>query len=159
MIVLILISLFFSRPVHAAPAGSPAPSFVLNDTGGNSVRFSDYRGKVVLISFWAPWCVPCREELPALEELYGKYRKDGLEILAISVEPSPAAVSGFLRRMHLTYAVLLDNKQVSDQFDCTHLPTTIIIGRDGTVRKIHKGYGKEILHEYEQTIVELVKQK
>jgi peroxiredoxin len=160
MIALILICLFFPLAGHAATTGSPAPSFVLNDIAGNRFSSSDYTGKVLIVGFWSPWCVPCRDELPALEGLYARYRKEGLEVVAVSVESSKEAVSAFLRKSKLTFPVLLDeNKRVSDRFDCTHLPTTIIIGRDGIVRKTHKGYGKDVLHEYEQTIVELVRQK
>ncbi len=156
----ILIFLLFPLPAAAIQTGTLAPSFVLNDTTGNRFSSSDHTGKVMIVSFWSPWCVPCRDELPALEGLYTKYWKDGLEVVAISAESSNRAVSAFVRKSHLTFPVLVDeNKRVSDRFDCTHLPTTVIIGRDGIVRKIHKGYGKDILHEYEQTIIELVRQK
>lgn len=156
----ILIILLLPLPAAAIQTGTPAPAFVLRDTTGNSFNSSDYAGKVLIVSFWSPWCIPCREELASLEALYGRYRKDGLEVVAVNSESSKDAVSAFLRKSQLTFSVLLDeNKRVWDRFDCTHLPTTILIGRDGIVRKIHKGYGKDALHEYEQTIVELIKQK
>ncbi len=138
----------------------PAPLFVLNDTTGNSISSADYAGKVLLVSFWSPWCVPCRDELAAFEGLYAAHRKDGLEIVAISVESSHQAVSSFLKKTPLTFPVLLDdNKRASEAYHCSHLPTTVIIGRDGIIRKVMKGYGKEILREYEQTIINLVNQK
>jgi peroxiredoxin len=156
----ILIWLLF--PLHAAgvPIGSPAPAFVLIDTAGNRVNSAGYKGKILLISFFSPWCIPCREELAALQGLYAAYGKDGLEVVAISVERSQRAVSGFLKKTQLTFPVLMDeNRRVSEAYQCSHLPTTVIISRDGIVRNIRKGYDKDMLHEYEQIIIEVVKQK
>ncbi len=155
----ILIFLLFPLPATAIQTGTPAPSFVLNDVAGASVGSSDYQGKVLLVTFWSPWCTPCRDELPALDRLYVAHKKDGFEVVAVSVEPSKEAVSAFLRKTGLSFPVLFDDKHVSDAYSCSHLPTTVFLDRNGVVRKITKGYGKESLHEYQQIIVEMIKQK
>jgi peroxiredoxin len=160
LIALVVISLTVPLSGQAVQIGSPAPMFALPDPTGSIFSFSDYRGKVLLITFWAPWCSSCREELAALEGLFRRYRKDGLEVLAVSVDSSKQSVSSVIGKMHATYTVLLDDQQrVSDAYQCTHLPTTVIVGRDGLVKKIIKGYSKDSLRTYEQVIIELLKQK
>ncbi len=154
-----LISLLVSLPATADQTGSSAPPFVLNDSAGNSVSSGQYQGKVLLVCFWAPWCIPCRDELSAFDRLYAKHRQEGLEILAISVESSYQSVSGFLRKTRVTYPLLLDtNKSVSDAYRCSHLPTTVIIDRRGIIRKVVKGFSADFIQLYEQTITDLLKQ-
>ncbi len=154
-----LFALVFPHSGFSAEVGSPAPSFSLEDLIGNTVTLSTFEGKVVLVDFWAPWCTPCKEELPTLEGLYRRYNQDGFEIIAVAVDSSEKAVSRFLQRIIVSYPVVLDNnKSVSESYRCSHLPTSYIIGREGILRYIHKGFGKDSLPVYENEIVELLKQ-
>jgi peroxiredoxin len=159
-IITALIFLLLLLPFDAVSAqvGSPAPPFSLKDLKGNTVNFSDLEGKVIFLDLWVPWCIPCKEELPALERLYRLYNRDGFEVIAVAVESSEKSVSRFLQRIAVSYPVVLDNKgAVSDAYGCSHMPTGYIIGREGILRYIHRGFGKDSLPIYEKEIVELLK--
>lgn len=136
-----------------ASSGSGAPDFALRDLGGQTVRLSDHRGKVVLVNFWATWCVPCAAELPHLERLYNKYREQGFVVLAISMDgpETSANVDPHARRHGLTFPVLLDEEtRVTGTYNPKRTaPFTVMIGRDGEVARTREGYhaGDEIAVE------------
>lgn len=138
-----------------APGVQAAPDFTLTDLDGRTVRLSDHRGKVVVINFWATWCVPCAAELPHLQRLYAKYRDQGLEILAISMDgpESVAAVGPQVRQYGLTFPVLLDEEtRVVGVYNPKRTaPFTAIVGRDGAVATTREGYsaGDEVALEAE----------
>lgn len=156
----VTVLLLFSLPAYAAQIGSPAPAFSLNDLKGKTVTLADYRGKVVMVDFWAPWCGPCKEEMPALEALYRKYSRAGLVIVGISVDESEKAISRFLEEVPLSFTVVPDNKgRAAEAYRFSNLPTVYVIGRDGIVRSIHKGFWKELTQVYEKEITELLKQQ
>ncbi len=155
-----LFAFIFPHNGFSAQVGSPAPSFSLEDLMGNTVNLSAFEGKVVFLDFWAPWCTPCKEELPALEGLYRIYNREGFEVIAVAVDSSGKSASRFLQRIVVSYPVVLDNnKAVAEAYRCSHLPTSYIIGRDGILRYIHKGFGKDSLPIYEKEIVELLKKQ
>lgn len=159
VISILVFFVLFPLSAHSSQIGSPAPLFILKDSEGRNVSLADYKGKVVFLDFWAPWCLPCKEELPALEGLYRKYNREGLEIIAVAVESTGKSVSRFLQRIAVSYPVVLDSKgAASEAYRCSHMPTGYIIGRDGVIRYIHKGFGKDFLPMYEKEIVELLKQ-
>jgi len=115
--------------------GDRAPEFQLPALGGSPVSLSDYRGKVVMVHFWATWCPPCVEELPVLESLYQTLKSEGLEILAISIDKGEGSiVSTFMKRYGLTFPVLLDPEaSVSSSYGTFKLPETYIVDRQGVV--------------------------
>jgi len=159
----IITAFMFLLLVHldavSAQVGSPAPPFSLKDLKGNTVNFSGFKGKVVFLDFWAPWCLACKEELPELEGLYRIYNRKGFEVIAVAVESSEKSVSRFLQRIAVSYPVVLDNNgALSEAYRCSHMPTGYIIGREGILRYIHRGFGKDSLPIYEKEIVELLKQ-
>ncbi|HEU5056199.1 MAG TPA: TlpA disulfide reductase family protein [Kofleriaceae bacterium] len=121
-----------------------APDFALRDLSGRTVRLSDHRGKVVLVNFWATWCVPCRVELPHLERLYKQYAGQGLVVLGVSIDgpESTAEVDPHARRYGLTFPVLLDQETrvVALYNPKKTAPFTVIIGRDGSVARRREGY-------------------
>jgi len=127
--------------------------FALRDTEGRLVRLSDHRGKVVLVNFWATWCVPCAAELPHLQRLYEAYGDQGFVVLAISMDgpESVAEVVPRARRYGLTFPVLLDEETrvVAVYNPKRSAPFTALIDRDGTVAKTREGYsaGDEIAIE------------
>ena len=159
-VVQIFVAIFMmSVIVHAGQFPKIAPSFTLYDVHGKSVSFEEFRGRVVFLTFWAVWCIPCREELPELDRLYQKYKKEGFEVIAVSVDSSEAAVENFLRKIPVSFTVLLDKKSnVNDDYGVSGLPIGFIIGKDGNIRFIHKGFGKEFLPLYEKEIADLIKQ-
>jgi thiol-disulfide isomerase/thioredoxin len=113
----------------------PAPDFALPTLAGESLRLADLRGKVVLVNFWATWCVPCRTEMPTIEELYRRYRDRGLEVVAINLDIlSPPGVQAFVKEVKVTFAIVLDPSWATARaYRVIGLPTTYLIDRGGNV--------------------------
>ncbi len=134
-----------SRVRRGVPAvAQPAPDFTLKDIAGNEVKMTDYKGKVVVINFWATWCGPCRLETPWLVELREQYKKQGFEIIGVSVdslgEYDPAEVSEFIKKHKIEYPIVMATKEMVTAFGpVTGLPTTIVIDRQGKIRHRHRG--------------------
>jgi len=122
----------------------PAPDFALTTLSGEQVKLSSLRGKVVLINFWVSWSAPCKVELPYFQQFSGDKELigNGLIVLAINQREPREKVRDFLARNNLTLAVPLDSDgAVSNSFQVPGFPTTVLIGRDGIIRKIIFGYG------------------
>jgi len=115
--------------------GVRAPDFTLSSLDGRKVKLSDFRGKVVLLNFWATWCPPCKVEMPWLEDLQNQYGKNGLVVLGVAMDDSePATIAKFASELGVNYQVLLGTDQVSDDYgDVQYLPTTFYINRDGAI--------------------------
>lgn len=145
--------------VYAGQVGAKAPSFSLPDLHGKTISLEDFKGKVVFLDFWAPWCRPCRDELPVLDTLSGKYGKDGLVVIAVSVDTVVQNVTRFIQKVPLRIDILVDGKnEVADAYRVSILPTGFIIGRDGVIRYLHKGFDKGLVPLYEKEITELLNQ-
>jgi peroxiredoxin len=160
IIVIFILLILFPVVSYSEQIGSAAPVFNLTDINGQGVSLEQFKGKVVLLTFWAPWCAPCCEELPVLEELHRKYRKDGFAVVSVSMQTSESGVVKLLRKLPVSFTVLLDKKgDVSDAYRVSGLPEGFIIGRDGVIRRRHRGFGREFLPIYEKEIAELLNQK
>ncbi len=111
----------------------PAPNFTLSKLAGQTLQLSDYRGKVVLLNFWASFCAPCLKEMPALESLWQDYREQGFVVLAIAADRgSIDLVRSFVETGNYSFPIPLDsNGDVRKQYEVMALPTTYLIGRDG----------------------------
>ena len=117
-----------------------APAFVRVDLAGQKVRLRDYRGKVVLLNFWATWCAPCQVELPQFAEWQRAYGADGLQVLAISMDDSKAPVRRTVRRLHLDFPVVMGDAKLGEAYGgVLGLPITFLIDRDGRVVERIKG--------------------
>jgi thiol-disulfide isomerase/thioredoxin len=126
--------------VGPAQVGHPIANFSLTDLSGVTRSIADYQGRPVLINAWATWCPPCKAEMPALHEFYLKHKAEGFELLAINSGDSRAVVQRFIGQTGFTFPVLLDtDKAVLDGLGVNGLPTSIFVGRDGTVKTIHLG--------------------
>jgi peroxiredoxin len=131
-----------AAPLEPAPEpGHPAPLFELKDAKGTSVRLADQKGKVVLLNFWSVRCVPCAAEMPSLERLFRAFRKDGLMVLAITVDRSGKLVNDFVKENSLTFPVLLDpEKEVAfDDYAAADLPVTFLIDKTGLIVEVFRG--------------------
>lgn len=127
-----------------------APELTLEDLEGNSVSLGDYRGRVVLINLWATWCPPCREEMPALQNFYEKYKSDGFVLLAINQEETREVVVPFVKEFGLTFPIWLDlDYLVQREFNTMNLPSSYVIDRKGRVRLMWiGGISKKNLEKY-----------
>lgn len=113
------------------------PDFALKDATGATVKLSSYKGKVVLLNFWATWCGPCKLEIPGFVELYNGYKNKGFVVLGVSTDDSPEQLRKFAREMNVTYPVLVG----SDRSDITDdaygpmwgIPVSFLIAKDGSI--------------------------
>ena len=118
-----------------------APQFKLTDINGRTVRLSDYRGKVVLINFWATWCPPCRAEMPYLVQLQRDYAKQGLQIIGITYPPeTKTRVRRFARSLKVNYPIILGTREIKARYSSEEtLPLTVVINRNGAISDIISG--------------------
>jgi cytochrome c biogenesis protein CcmG/thiol:disulfide interchange protein DsbE len=117
-----------------------APQFSRPDLNGRQINLKDYRGKVVLLNFWATWCASCQVELPRFEEWQKRYSKDGLQVLTISMDDGDAPVRKTVRKLHLALPVVMGDAKLGESYDgVLGLPVTFLIARDGTVVAKIKG--------------------
>ena len=144
----------------AATVSGPAPVFTLQSNKGQQVALTQLKGKVVMVNFWATWCVPCRQEMPHLQALYEKYNSLGFELLAVNVEKNNAeGARKWLEETPVTFPVLFDpENQVTKLYKVQTMPSTVIIGRDGTMRFIHQGYKPGYEGEYQTEVRALLRE-
>lgn len=135
----------------------PAPEFTLKDTDGKPVHLSDYRGKVVLLDFWATWCGPCRVEIPWFIEMQRKHKDQGFEVLGIAMDDEGwEVVKPFLADMGVNYRVMMGNDATAQLYgDVDALPSTFLIDRDGRIAAIHLGLSSR--KEFEDGVEELLR--
>jgi cytochrome c biogenesis protein CcmG/thiol:disulfide interchange protein DsbE len=140
----------FLRTSFGAPASGglveqslrpPAPDFTLSDAAGRPVRLSDYRGKVVLLNFWATWCLPCKVEIPWFVEFERSYADQGFAVLGVSLdEEGWSAVRPYVQSKGVSYPVVIGNEDLAGLFGgIESLPTTLILDREGRVAARHVG--------------------
>jgi len=119
--------------------GFSAPGFTLEELEGEVVSLSDLRGQVVVINFWASWCPPCREEMPALERVYREIRSEGVELLAVNTtyQDSLTEARSFVERYDLTFPILVDAEgEAARRYQLRALPSTFFVDADGVIRKV-----------------------
>jgi cytochrome c biogenesis protein CcmG, thiol:disulfide interchange protein DsbE len=119
-------------------SGNLAPDFTLTDLDGHKLTLSDYRGKVVLLDFWATWCGPCRTEIPHFVEMQNKYGPQGFQVIGISMDDDAKPVHGFAQQYKLNYPIAVGDDKLADRFGgVMGLPVNFIIDRQG---RIHAKY-------------------
>jgi cytochrome c biogenesis protein CcmG, thiol:disulfide interchange protein DsbE len=159
-IVLIAVAfeaLIFSRPSIAASTSRPTPNVEVYAADGVAVKLGDYKGKVVLIDFWASWCPPCKTSFPALDALYRQYRDRGVEVLAVNLDERRHDADTFLGAHPHRLTVLYDPKGVSPQaFGVKGMPSSFLIDRAGNIRFTHMGYTDNVDSSYRQEIAQLL---
>jgi peroxiredoxin len=117
-----------------------APEFVLKDLAGRKIDLKQYRGKVVLLNFWATWCASCRVELPKFDAWQKKYSGDGLQVLAVSMDDAVPPVRKAVQRLHLDFPVVMGDAQLGESYGgVLGLPVTFLIDRDGRIAGKEEG--------------------
>jgi peroxiredoxin len=120
--------------------GTPAEDFRLTDLEGKSQSLSQYRGKIVLVNFWATWCKPCTTEMPAMQAMYDKLRDKGFVVLAVNELEDDAKVREHIKQYGHTFPVLMDrDNKVANQFGVFGLPVSVFIDQEGRVQEYIKG--------------------
>jgi len=138
---------FYSLRRHAPVSGTTgarakavAPDFTLPKLDGTQLSLSSYRGKVVLLDFWATWCVPCREEIPRFVEMQQKYGDRGLQIIGVSMDDSPDPVRPFYQQFRMNYPVVMGTAATGEAYGgVLGLPIAFLIDRDGRIVTRHMG--------------------
>lgn len=144
MFMILFLTLFVREAscLEIAPrVGKIAPPFELSDMSGKKVSYADYKGKVILINFWATFCGPCKKEMPSLNTLFLELQKEGFVILAVSIDSKKKPVKKFLKKKKVDFPVLLDPEQevYFDEYGVLGLPTSFLIDREGIVIEIIRG--------------------
>jgi peroxiredoxin len=127
-------------PDQVAALGKPAPSFELQDTNGRIWKLADLRGQVVFVNFWATWCPPCREEMPAMQKLYELMPKDSFKMLTILSNDEPALATAFAAKGGFDFPILIDpGSQVAQAYGITGVPETYIVDKQGILQQKYLG--------------------
>jgi peroxiredoxin len=120
--------------------GEQAPDFELETLDGETVKLSDLQGKAVLVNFWATWCKPCRDEMPAIQSVYDRYRNQGFEVVGVNIAETPVSVRGFVRQQELDFPIVLDrDRAVTRQYNIGPIPSSVFLDKNGEVVRKHDG--------------------
>jgi thiol-disulfide isomerase/thioredoxin len=136
---------------EASSARTPAPDWKLTDLNGKRVSLSDFHGKVVILDFWATWCVPCRIEIPHFVELQKDYGAKGLAIIGVSLDgQGPDVVKKFVKQLKVNYPIVIGNEKVAEAYGgIVAIPMTFVIDRQGRIVSRHIGYDDRSAFEKE----------
>lgn len=134
--------------------GTEAPDFELKDPKGKIHSLMDYKGKVVLIDFWATWCAPCKKGMPALQKLYDQYKDSGFELFGIHLSDPDGDPVAFMKENKFTYPILIKGNETGNKYKADLLPTLYLIGKDGKILYARTGYS-----EKEDEIINLIKKE
>ena len=122
-----------------------------------TIDLSAHKGKVVIVDFWASWCVPCRRSFPWLNEMQAKYADQGLVIIGVNEDTSEEDVAGFLADYPARFEIVRDNEGLlATKFEVVAMPSSYIVGRDGKIVTRHLGFKSKLMDEYEATIKEIL---
>jgi cytochrome c biogenesis protein CcmG, thiol:disulfide interchange protein DsbE len=161
--LLIVAGLALLAPLAAAEAlkpwpGGATPALELEDLEGKKHRLADYRGKVVLVNFWATWCEPCRDEMPSIERLRASLEGRRFAVLAVNLAEPESRIRKFLGAVPVGFPVLLDrDSQTTRAWQAKLLPATYLVGPDGRIRYRHVGELDWSKPEVRELIVGLMK--
>ena len=137
-----------------------APDFVLKDANGNDVKLSDFKGKIVILNFWATWCGPCKKEIPDFIELQKTYGKDGLQFIGIAHKQSADEVNKYIRdsKTNFNYPILLGTEEIADKYGGMNaIPVTFLIDRKGMIRGHYIGMRQK--SDLEEMALALLREK
>lgn len=147
----------FIESNQPSPKAEFAPGFVLSDLTGASVNLSDFKGRIVILNFWATWCPPCREEMPHMQSFYEKNKENDIEIIAVNLtnmDDGQQAIEKFVQDYGLTFPVLLDeNGDVGERYEIMTIPTSYILDTEGRIfQKVVGPMNEQMMNEIVNSI-------
>lgn len=152
------VAFFFVLVFTNIACAEQAINFELKDLSGKTVSLEDFSGKVVFIDFWATWCPPCRASIPAVEELYEKYKNDdSVCFIGINLSEDKDTVTKFVEKQGITYKVLLSNNKVITDYKIRSIPAFFIIDKNGAVANKYLGYRQGLEENWQEDIKALLK--
>lgn len=159
--LLMLIALVVPGLACAIENGQPAPVFGAPLLQGDaSLELEDHRGKVVLLDFWASWCGPCRQSLPALEKLRDEFGAAGFEVIAVNLDQEIQDGLDFLKKYPVTYPTVQDAPgRIARLYDVKTMPMSYLLDRQGVVRHVHQGFNKKDVPRLRAAVADLVAEK
>jgi thiol-disulfide isomerase/thioredoxin len=137
---------------------SGTTDFTLSSLDGTEYKLSEFKGQVVVIDFWASWCPPCRNSVPAFIALYNKYHDQGFTILGISLDNDERALRDFSKQMQIPYPVLIGNNDIAKAYQVSGIPKTLFLDKKGMVRKTQVGFAPELEPQFDQLVDQLLKE-
>ncbi len=136
----------------------PAKDFTLKSRSGKNLRLSDYRGRVVMLNFWASWCGPCKQEMPLLDKLAQRYGPAGFSLLGVNVDADKKMADRVLKDIPVDFEILYDPKsKVSELYKVDVMPSSILIDCDGNLNYLHRGYVPGDEKAYKKKVKELLR--
>jgi len=149
-----------SLGVYANIKADAAPDFVLKSASGKNIRLSEYKGRIVMLNFWATWCGPCTQEIPHLNRLHESLDPDDFELFGINLDKDQSKAISLANELKVNFPILFDKENdVSKSFAIDAMPTTIIIDRSGKVRHINRGFKKGYIERYHAQVQALRKER
>ena len=158
-ILIILVGIFFSIGLSKDKTGSQAPDFEGKTSKGKEIKLSDYLGKVVLIDFWASWCMPCREEMPELVKFYNMHKDSSFEMIGVNIDNKAENMNHFINDLSVrpSFPIIMDTDQhIPSLFDIEAMPTTIFIDKKGKIRFWHDGFNQSYVKEFREELNQLL---
>jgi len=147
--------------LYAAPrSGQAAPNFKVSTIAGQQVSLDSYRGRVLVLDFWATWCQPCRLSIPHLVEMDRKYGKQGLQVLGMSAdEDGEREVKAFADKNRMSYPIALAGESTLADYGVRSVPVMFVIDKKGRVAEVFRGFSDEVARSSEQLIKKLLAEK
>ncbi len=157
--IVICILLIYSSVFYAQAVGDKAPDFSMADINGNTVRLSDLKGKVILVDFWASWCVPCKKSMPHIIELYNNRTDSAFTVIAVNVDEERSKINDFANSINVTFPfpVIFDKEsKLPPLYNVEGMPTSIIIDKEGVIRFKETGFTSDVKEKMDSMIKELL---
>jgi thiol-disulfide isomerase/thioredoxin len=157
LLLLSLVLIGCAIPTGGLEVGRKAPSFSLMDLNGHQVTLDQFKGRVVMLDFWATWCGPCRQSMPALENLQKEFH-DNLSLLAINLKESPDEVRNYVNLRKIQSLVLLDvDGKVGQAYQSSSIPMQVLVDQQGIVRHVQIGFAPSVQQELRSEISKLLR--